>query len=100
MDPVSVLSIMAYVITYANCPIIRKSRLQSENDLNTIELECIILSQAMRDVLPFVSLMKDIYFLLKIQGETTELLCSLFENPATFYEDNKGAIALEDSPQI
>ena len=44
--------------------------------------------------------MKDIEFLLKIQGETTELLCSLFENPATFYEDNKGAIALEDSPQI
>ena len=57
-DPGSVLSRMGYIITYANCLIIWASRIQKEIVLSTTETECISLSVAMRDVLPFVSLIK------------------------------------------
>ena len=52
----------------------------------------------MRDVLPFVSLMKEIDFVLKLRGDTPTVLCSLFEKPVmprTVYEDNQGVIVLE-----
>ena len=51
----------------------------------------------MRDVLPFVSLMKEIEFVLKLQGDDPTVLCSLYQKPVTpvtFYEDNQGAIAI------
>ena len=57
----------------------------------------------MRDVLPFFCLMKEIEFLLKLQGDTPAVLCSLFENPVTqvtVYEDNQGVIALAVSLQM
>ena len=54
----------------------------------------------MRDVLPFVSLMNLIEFILKIQGDTLPVLCSHFENLVTVYEDNQGANAIAVSPQI
>ena len=41
-------------------------------------MHCFI--QAMRDILPFVSLMKEIDFVLKLQGDAPTVLCSLFEN--------------------
>ena len=65
-----VLSIMGYVSIYANCLIIWTSRLQTEMALSRREAEFIGLSQAIRDLLPFVSLMEDFEFILKIQGDT------------------------------
>ena len=65
-----------------------------------MEVEYITLSQAMRDVFPFVSLMKEIEFVLKIQGDTPTVLCSLLENPVTVYKDNQGAITLAISLQM
>ena len=47
------------------------------------------LSQAMRDVLTFVSFMKEIELVLKLQGDTLAVLCSLFEKPGTFHQDNQ-----------
>ena len=52
------LSIMGYVITYANYPIIWASRIQTKIAFSTTEVEYIDISQVTRDVLPFVSLMK------------------------------------------
>ena len=57
----------------------------------------------MKDVLPFVSLMKEIEFLLKIQGDAPTVLCIIFKKPVTpamVYEDNQGVIVLAVSPQI
>ena len=47
-----------------------------------------------QDVLPFVIIMKEINFVLKLQGGTPTVLYSIFENLATVYEDNQGVIAL------
>ena len=38
-----------------------------------------MLSQAMKDNLPFVSLMREIESLIKIQRDTHKVLCRLFE---------------------
>ena len=47
--------------------------------------------------------MKEIEFVLKLQGENLTLLCSIFEKPVTtvtVYEENQGVIALAVSPQM
>ena len=44
--------------------------------------------------------MKEIEFVLKLQGGTPAVLCSIFKNPVTVYKDNQGTIALTVSPQI
>ena len=85
---------------YANCPIICESRLQTEIALSTIEAEYIALSQAMKELLHFVSLMKNIKFVINLQEDTLVVLCSHFKNPATVNEDNQGAITLAVAPQI
>ena len=102
-DPVLVLSITEYVIIYSNCPIIWASRIQTKIELKKIEVEYIALYQAMRYVLPFVSLMKETEFIIKLQGDAPTLLCSLFEKlvtPITVYEENQVATELAVSPQI
>ena len=54
----------------------------------------------MSDSLPFVSLTKESEFILKLQGDTLTVLCSLFENPVIVYKYYQGVIALAVSPQI
>ena len=98
-----VLSITGYVISYANRPIIWTSRIQTEILLITTEAEYIALFQAIRYVLHFVSLMKEIEFLLKLQVDTMTVLCSLFENPitpVTVYTEDQGATILAVSLKI
>ena len=102
-DPGSVLSRTGYVISYTNCPIVWGRRIQTEIAISITEAEYIDLSQAMRYVLHFVSPIKEIEFILKIQGDTMTVLCSLFEKPVTpltVYEDNQGAIGLVVSPHM
>ena len=51
----------------------------------------------MRDVLTFVSFMKEIEFVLKLQEDIMTVLCSVFKNPVTtvmVQEDNQGSIEL------
>ncbi len=58
--PESVLSRTGFVIMFAGCPITWSSRLQTEIALSTTESEYIVLSTAIRDVIPFLNLMKEI----------------------------------------
>jgi hypothetical protein len=53
----NVLSRTGYVIMYANCPIHWVSRLQTEIALSTTEAEYIALSQALRNVIPLITLL-------------------------------------------
>ena len=95
-----VLSIIGCVITYANCPIIWVSRPQTEMPLITMEAEYIALLQSTRDVLPFASLMKEIEFGIELQGDTPEVLCSIFEKTVTVNKDNQRLVALVVSLQM
>ena len=51
-------------------------------------------------VLPFVSIMEEIEFVLNLQGEIPTVLCSLIENPVTVHKYNQGAIVLVVFPQM
>ena len=58
--PESVLSRTSYVIMFAGCPISWCSKLQTEIALSTTEAEYIALSQAMREVIPFMTLLEEV----------------------------------------
>ena len=99
-DPGLVLYRTGYGISYTKCPIIWVSRLQIEITISNTEAEYIASYPATRDALPFVSFMKEIQFVLKLQGDDPKVLCSMFENPVTDHEDNQGSVALVVAPQM
>ena len=78
---------------YAGCPITWGSKLKTEIDLSTTESKYIALSSAMREVIPFLGLMK----------ETDGLFGLLTRDPVfccTFWEDNESCITVAKSPKF
>ena len=71
-----------------------------EISLSTIEANYTALSQAMRDVLPFMSLMKEISFMIELEYDVPKVKSSIFENSVVVHEYNPGTIALTVAPQI
>ena len=82
-----------YVIKYAGCPITFVSKLQTECALSTREAEYIALSQAMRDVIPTVQLLKEFSETFSLDSKQPTIKCTLFE-------DNNGAIELATAPKM
>ncbi len=91
-EPSSVLLRTGYVIFYHGCPVVWVSKKQSELALSTTEAEYIALSQAMRDVIPFVELIGELKDHLNLEIEKPEIACTLFE-------DNNGALELANAPK-
>ena len=92
-DPASVKSRTGYVITFANCPVLWASKLQTEIALSTTEAEYIALSQAMRDLIPMRTLLTEIATLTKLPiGDTIA--------HSTVFEDNKGCVELANAPKM
>ena len=91
-DPVSVFSRTGYVLFYFNCPVLWVSRMQTEISLSTVEAEYVALSQAMRDVIPFLDQMRELDSVFKDQSPKPTIHCSLFE-------DNNGALELAKEPR-
>jgi hypothetical protein len=92
-DPTSVKSRTGYVITFASCPILWSSKLQSEIALSTTEAEYIALSQATRDLIPMRALLQEFALATKlIVGETIA--------HSTIFEDNKGCTELASAPKL
>ena len=79
-----------YVIMYAGCPVLWSSKLQTEIALSTTEAEYIALSQAVREVLPLIELMKELNKVLKINISKPEFFCEVFK-------ENRSAIAVAES---
>ena len=87
-DPISTRSRSGFVIMYAGCPILWKSKIQSITALSTTEAEYIALSSALREAIGVIHLMED----LKSHGfpmhnSTPKIRCRTFE-------DNKSCISL------
>ena len=76
--PGSVLHRTRNIIKYSNCFIKRTGQLQTEILLSTTDAEYIALLQARRDVLLFVNHTKEIVFVIEIQGDTPNVMCSIF----------------------
>ena len=65
-DPVCVKSRTGYVLMLGGCPLIFKSKLQTEIALSTLEAEYIALSQSMRELLPLRNLLQEVGKNLKL----------------------------------
>ncbi|MEY3108605.1 MAG: hypothetical protein RL730_956, partial [Actinomycetota bacterium] len=92
-NPECVLSRTGFVIMYAGCPVTWTSKLQTEIALSTTEAEYIALSQAMREVIPFMNLMQEIDDIFGIHNPSPQFHCRVFE-------DNRSCIKVAESPKF
>ena len=76
------------------CPLVFKSKLQTEIALSTLEAEYIALSQSMRELLPLRRLLKEVGEKMKLDFVKSGTLKS------TVFEDNNGALGLATSPKL
>ena len=87
------MSRTGYAIYYAGCPVLWSSKLQTEIALSTTEAQYTALSSAMRDVILFMFLMKEISLVFLVQLPTPEVSCQVFE-------DNTSCIKVAKSPKF
>ena len=92
-DPENLMSRTGFAIMFAGCPILWSSRLQTEIALSTTEAEYVALSQAMREVIPLMSLMNELQVIMKVNTCKPKFFCEVFE-------DNASAIAVATSPKF
>jgi hypothetical protein len=93
-DPSTARSRTGYIISYAGCPIVWASKLQSEIALSSTESEYVSLSQPLREVLPLMRLARELAkaeFLLTVHQ--VQVHCTVFE-------DNMGAIEMAKVPKM
>ena len=77
-----------YVVKYANCSLIWASKLQTEIAFSSTESEYIALSQALREVIPLMRLVKELNKAgFSIHDHSPAVHCKLFE-------DNSGALEM------
>ena len=80
-DPSSCHSRTGFVISYAGCPLLWKSRSQSLIALSTTEAEYITLSSALREVIAIIHLLEDLkHHGLPVHGSTPIIKCKTFED--------------------
>lgn len=78
---------------YANCPIHWVSKLQTEIALSTAEAEYIALSQALREVIPLMTLMEEINEVFPLHISKPNFVC-------TVHEDNQSCIKMANSEKF
>ena len=84
-DPICVKSPAGDVITFAGCPLLFVSTLQTEVALSTLHVEYVALSQSLLDLLPLKSLITEVFRCLKI--DTNNMTVT---SKSIVYEDNNG----------
>ena len=93
-DPVRVRSRSGHVILLGNCPLLWASKLQTEIACSTMEAEFIVLSSAMRDLIPVRQILQAIGSILKLFVPPDAQLKS------TIFEDNMGCLQLATVPKM
>jgi hypothetical protein len=92
-DPSSVKSRSGYVITFAGCPILWSSKMQSEIALSTTEAEYISLSTSLRDLIPMRTIIQELSSICQISIASANTY-------STVFEDNKGCVDLIAAPTM
>ena len=85
---------MGYMITYAGCPILWASKLQTKIALSSTESEYITLSQALHEVIPLTSLIKE------AQKHGIDVHTNQAKVQCTMFEDNTGAAEIARVPKM
>jgi hypothetical protein len=93
-DPSTARSRTGYVIQFAGYPVVWASRIQTEIALSVTEAEYIALSMAAREILPLLSLAKEVAKLKVIPDmDAPRIRCRIFE-------DNIGAVEMANVPKM
>jgi hypothetical protein len=93
-DPSTAKSRSGYVIMYAGCPVVWSSKLQTSIALSSCEAEYISLSQALRDTIPLMELIKELkHFKFNVFTSEPIIHCKAFE-------DNSGALEIARLPKM
>ena len=80
-DPNSAKSRTGYIITYAGCPIVWASKLQTLVALSTTEAEYIALSTSLREVIAVMNLVTELRNLgFNLSIDTPKIVCTVFED--------------------
>ena len=74
------MSCTGYVIMYAGCSLLWCSKLQTEIASSTTEAEYIALSQAIREVIPMMTLLEEINEVFPIGKKTPKVHCKVWED--------------------
>jgi hypothetical protein len=94
-DPDTARSRTGYIVSYAQCPLVWASKLQTEIALSTTEAEYIALSTAAREVIPLI---------VNLVKEATNRKIIPTANPPTIkckmFEDNQGAVEMANVPKM
>jgi hypothetical protein len=93
-DSMTAKSRSGYAITYASCPIMWASKLQTEVAMSTTEAEYVCLSQSLRDAIPLMRL------LTEIQQKLDPAVLAVPAVRCTLFEDNSGALELARTPKM
>ena len=93
-DPSTAKSRSGYLITLAGCPILWASKLQTQIALSTTEAEYIALSQALRETIPIMNLLKE----MRKKGFYSDKVKPIVHCKA--FEDNSGALELANVPKM
>ena len=81
VDIMTAKSRSGYVITYASCPVLWTSKMQTEVALSTTEAEYISLSQSLRETIPLMELFDEISKRLDSKVQTKPIVkCTVFED--------------------
>ena len=94
-DPTPCLSRTGYVISYANCPILWSSKMQSIITLSMTKAKYIALSAALRDVIYILQLVTELQengFQVPTQGPP--------KVSYRVFEDNAGILELANNPKL
>eukprot|EP00957_Ditylum_brightwellii_P009338 706639-Ditylum_brightwellii.AAC.1 len=86
-NPNCARSCTGLVITLCNCLIIWATKLQKDQSSSTVEAEYVALSTAMKDLLPFQCLVKELIEKFNLQAGATNIRSRV-------WEDNSGALIL------
>ncbi len=92
-NPDNVMSRTGYVLRYAGCPIGWCSKLQTEIALSTAEAEYIALSQALREVIPLMTLIEELSDIFPLYVNKPDFFCKV-------WEDNQSCIAMTQSDKF
>ena len=90
--PALACSRTGFVIKCAGCPIIWKSKLQTEIALSTAEAEHAALSTALRETMIITHFLKEIGAMMDVPSCDKIIKCTMFE-------DNNGAVELAKAPK-
>jgi hypothetical protein len=93
-DPSTAKSRTGYIVTYASCPLLWASKLQTQIALSTTEAEYIALSTALREVIPLIELLREMKARqIDVYITTPKVYCKAFE-------DNSGALELAKAQRM